>query len=253
VKGGASIGRRHAARPLMTGGALPIAVLFVIAIATSAWVTTGVVAQERWPIRWLELHGDFNRVSPEQLRAALVPLVDTSYFTLDQSQLHQAAARNPWVSSIAVRKQWPDTVVVAVQEHRPVAHWNAGSLISHTGIAFEVPEADEIQGLPWLYGPEGRLSAVLEYWSGFTRQLEPTGLEVQSIHLNERGSLKLRLSNGTRVELGHVDIALRLRRLIAGWNALLTEGRGVPEGIDLRYSNGFAVSWVWPEEKGTES
>ena len=78
-----------------------------------------------------------------------------------------------WVSTVTVQKEWPDTVTVTVDEFEPVAHWNSGQLVADNGAAFEVPEADQIQGLPWLQGPDERLDDVLETWVSFNEQLQP--------------------------------------------------------------------------------
>jgi cell division protein FtsQ len=230
-----------------------IVLLFVMALAGTIWVSMGVVAKERWPIRWLEVQGGFQRVSAEQLRASLIPLINTSFFTLDLRGLHQAASRNPWVSSIRVEKMWPDTVVVHVTEYVPLAHWNKGSLISTEGEAFNVPEADNIQGLPWLYAPPGRLNEVLEHWTRFSEQLSFAGLEIDSLRLDRRGAWSLTLSNGTSVQLGREAVAMRLDRLMSSWGLLTADSIQLPRDVDLRYSNGFAVLWPQPDMKVTDT
>jgi cell division protein FtsQ len=145
-----------------------------------------------------------------------------------------------------VRKEWPDTVRVEVREFVPVAHWTDGRLVGSNRVPFEVPGADEIQGLPWLEGPEGSLEEVLEAWLAFDQLLLPTGQPVDRLRLDRRGSWSLVLANGTRVELGREAARERLARMVASWNELLRVRGRVPLRVDLRYSNGFAVRW--PEE-----
>ena len=148
---------------------LAVIALFLLAVGGAGWVSMGIVANDRWPIRWLELNGGFQRVSAEQLRASISPLIDESFFTIDLQELRDAATRISWVSSVRIQKNWPDTVMVTIEEFTPIAHWNRGQLISHKGEAFSVPEADEIQGLPWLRGPEGQLDEVLRSLVGIQR------------------------------------------------------------------------------------
>ena len=131
-----------------TQGLAMILLLFMLAAAGFIWVSMGIVARDRWPIRWLEINGSFQRVSAEQLRASLSPLITSSFFTIDLQTLRDAASRNSWVSAVQVQKRWPDTVVVKVEEFVPFAHWNRGQLISSRRVAFSVPDADGIQGLP---------------------------------------------------------------------------------------------------------
>ena len=237
-------GFRHARG--FASGMLAVTVLFLGSIAGIAWVGMGVVAPDRWPIRWLEVNGEFQRISAEQLRAQLSPEMDSSFFTVDMKGLKLAAKRLSWVESVKVQKMWPDTVTVTVEEFQPVAHWNSGELVSNEGNTFQVPEADELQGLPWLHGPDARLEDVLSAWVGINEVLTPLVLEVAELTLDERGSWSLEMNSGTRVYLGRNSTEERLERLLSSWDALMEEQEVPPQGIDLRYTNGFAVAW--PQE-----
>lgn len=232
-------------------GMLAVAMLFLMSVGGLAWVSFGIVANDRWPIRWLELNGAFQRVSAEQLRATITPVMKENFFTLDLRELNQAAQRISWVSAAQVQKEWPDTVRVTIEEYVPVAHWNRGELISEQGEAFAVLEADEIQGLPWLEGPEDRLDTVLVNWSQFSDSLAPLGLEIMRLKLDRRGAWSMELNNGTRVQLGRDSATERFSRLLASWDTL-TRGRLIPPlDVDLRYSNGFAVLWPQSVEHAT--
>ena len=224
-------------------GMLVLLTLFLASIAGIAWIAFSMVAPDRWPIRWLEVNGEFQRISAEQLRASLSTGMNDSYFTVDIGALEAAARRNAWVSSVRVQKIWPDTVAVTVREYQPVAHWNSGTLVSSDGMPFSVPEADELQGLPWLKGPEGRLDDVLTVWAGIDEALLPLGLEVERLTLDDRGSWSMQLDNGTKVFLGRDSMEERLDRLLSGWEPLMEQQDVPPQGIDLRYTNGFAVAW----------
>ena len=171
-----------------SGGVLVLIVLFLFSAAGIAWVGVGIVAADRWPIRWLEVNGEFQRISAEQLRASLAPQMNSSFFTVDLKGLEESAKRTFWVSRARAQKIWPDTVIVTVDEYEPVAHWNSGKLVSRQGEAFDVPDADEIQGLPWLEGPETRLDDVLSAWVALNEHLATLGLEVQRLALDERFS-----------------------------------------------------------------
>ncbi len=238
-----------------TSGLLAVVILFFAAMAGLAWVCMGIVASDRWPIRWLEINGTFQRVSAEQLRATLTPQIHSSFFTIDLRKLGDTASGISWVSSVQIHKKWPDTVSVAIEEYDPVAHWNRGRLISSKGQPFKVPEADELQGLPWLQGPEVRLAEVLETWVEFNDLLMPLGLEIEQLELDQRGAWSMVLVNGTHVHLGRDSAAERLQRLLGSWNSLMREQPAPPQDIDLRYTNGFAV--MWPQrlqrQSGTDS
>jgi cell division protein FtsQ len=233
---------RHRIRGFSVGVSI-IVLLFLMASAGVAWVYTGMIAQERWPIRWLEVDGSFNRVSAEQVRARLAPLVTGSFFTVNTKAMRESAGEMPWVSRVSAQKTWPDTIQVTIYEYTPVAHWVDGYLLGAQGQQFIVPSADDIQGLPWLEGPEGQLETVFENWLKFDDTLESIGQQVERLTLDPRGSWSARLSGGTEVKLGKGDIYKNLDILVSTWAGLM-QGQPIPPiSIDLRYTNGFAVLW----------
>jgi len=220
-----------------------VMLLFVCAATGVAWVYTGMIAQERWPIKWLQIDGPFERVSAEQIRANLRPFVNDSFFTVDTVGMHVAVGNIPWVTSVAVQKTWPDTVHVTVREHMPVAHWIDGNLISTDGLPFKVPSADDIQGLPWLQSPPGQRQILFENWKKFDDALEIIGQHIVQLNLDPRGSWSAVLSGGTEVRFGKGDIFENLDMLVATWVGLMQGQELPPISIDLRYTNGFAVLW----------
>ncbi len=245
-----SAGRKQALRHRGLGfsaAVIATLVLFLFASAGVAWVYTGMIAQERWPIRWLEIDGPFERVSAEQVRARLTPLVKGSFFTVEPGFMRTAASEMTWVSAVTVRKSWPDTIQVTIREYTPVAHWINGQLLTANGQPFAVPAADEIQGLPWLRSPDDQLDLVFENWKKFDDVLVQIGQEIERLTLDPRGSWSAVLNGGTEVRFGKGDIFENLEMLVSTWAGLM-QGRELPPvSIDLRYTNGFAV--LWPQNK----
>src|SRR5210317_787891 len=233
---------RDGNRGFSAGVALTL-LLFLLAAAGVAWVYSGMIAQERWPIRWLEIDGSFERVSAEQVRAILAPLVKGSFFTVDTGLMRNKASDMPWVAAVNIQKSWPDTIQVTVHEHTPVAHWVDDYLIDADGQRFSVPSAREIQGLPWLKSPEGQMELVFENWQKFDDKLVLIGQQLERLTLDPRGSWSARLSGGTEVKFGKGDIFKNLDMLVSTWSGLM-HGQDVPPvSVDLRYTNGFAVLW----------
>ncbi len=243
---GLMIGRRQEG---YYGNVMATLILFALAVLGVAWVYVGMMTREQWPIRWLELDGSFQRVSAEQLRAGLAPQVAGSYFAVNLKEVRQSALRQPWVSGVRVQKHWPDTIEVRVTEFEPVAHWTEGRLVSRDGLSFKVPGAEEIQGLPWLDSPDQSLEEVVQAWREFNNVLQPLGLEVERLRLDPRGAWYLTLNNGTEVDIGRGDAMIRLKRLVRSWPGLTRDRQEAPAGVDLRYTNGFAVRWPEHDEK----
>ena len=75
------------------------------------------------------------------------------------------------------------------------------------------------------------------------------GLYIHRLVMDERGSLSLVLNNDTLIELGRENADERMQRLLDSWPKLANGERGEPLKVDLRYANGFAVSWRTEEEQ----
>jgi cell division protein FtsQ len=233
---------RHGSRGFSAGVVVTL-LMFVLASAGVAWVYNGMVAQERWPIRWIEIDGSFERVSAEQVKASLSRLLSGSFFTIDTGRMNEIVSDMPWISGVNVQKNWPDTIQVTVREFTPVAHWIEGYLLDENGLPFSVPSANEIQGLPWLEGPQAHLNLVFENWKKFDDKLDLIGQQVERLSLDPRGSWSARLSGGTEVRFGKGDIYKNLDTLISTWAGLMQGQEMPPVSVDLRYTNGFAVLW----------
>jgi cell division protein FtsQ len=226
-----------------SAGVLVTLLMFVFASVGVVWVYTGMIAQDRWPIRWLEIDGPFERVSAEQVRSSLTPLVKGSFFTVDTRFMRETINDMPWVSYVTVKKSWPDTIQVTIHEHTPVVHWVNGYLLDAKGQRFIVPSADEIQGLPWLESPQAQLDIVFGNWNRFDDALLVIGQQIERLTLDPRGSWSARLSGGTKVRLGKGDIFKNLDMLVSTWAGLMQGQAMPPVSVDLRYTNGFAVLW----------
>jgi cell division protein FtsQ len=132
--------------------ALAIALVVLPVVA----VLNGWIAGDRWPMRRLEVSGPFQRVSAEQVRAAVLPQVQSGFFAIRMEPIRNAVTELPWVERVEVRKRWPDQLIVSLTEHRPFARWGHDRLLSEHGQVFAAPGDPDLSGLPELDGTTRR-------------------------------------------------------------------------------------------------
>lgn len=208
-------------------------------------VLEGWFAAKQWPVRHLKVQADMRHIDPNQLRAAVTPLLNQGFFALDLHQIQHAVAALPWVESVEVSKHWPDTVSIQIETQQPFARWNQHQLISQQGTIFDAGQVPIPGNLPMLSGPDDQLSAVMDFYVQLQKAFNAPELKVVGLSLSERGSWSMRLASGAEIMIGDSDQAgARLRRFLDVYPQLRAQrGQGFAY-VDLRYTNGFAVRWA---------
>lgn len=208
-------------------------------------VLNGWVGAERWPLAKLRVHGEFKRVPGEELQEALLPYARAGYFAVKLQDAQHAVEQLPWVESAQVRKQWPDVLEVSIVEHKPFARWGKDRLLSEQGRLFATPHGLENAPLPELDGPDSKTAEVVELYNDSRALFAPAGVDVRALAMDARGSWSLALDNGTEVIVGRDDARSRLGRFVRVLPQL-TRTQVPIVRADLRYTNGFTLSWGTP-------
>ncbi|MGH8028740.1 MAG: cell division protein FtsQ/DivIB [Arenimonas sp.] len=221
-----------------------LAWMFALALVTLpvAGVLNGWIGAERWPMRRLLLTAEFDQVGEAQVRAVVAPHVGNGFFAVDLEQLRTELSALPWVRRVEVRKRWPDRLEVMIAEHRPLARWGEQRMLSENGDLFAAPKV-VAAALPRFDGPDARRTELMAFYSQARPLFLGEGLQVRALALSARGSWTLRLSDGTRVDVGRGDPQRRLERFARLLPRLRAGDTRRLVRADLRYTNGFALTW----------
>ncbi|MEO5565106.1 MAG: cell division protein FtsQ/DivIB [Luteimonas sp.] len=223
--------------------ALALVLLPVVALVN------GWIGAQRWPLRTLRVQGELQRVDPARLQQVLLPFAERGFFAVRLDQAQAAVAKLPWVDHAEVRKRWPDILEVRVIEHRPFARWGDGRLLSEEGQLFPAKGIAVPASLPRLDGPDGHEAAVMALYGESRELFAAAGIDVRELALDRRGSWSLRLSDGIDVVVGSREARLRLGRFARLLPQLLAPKRSDSLlRADLRYTNGFALTWGEPAQ-----
>jgi cell division protein FtsQ len=193
-------------------------------------------------------HAALRHVSPSTVRGTALPRIKGNFFTADLEDVRVAFESVPWVRRAAVRREWPNKLVVVIDEHRPLGTWGEdGRLISVDGDIFtaNLAEAEEEGDLPEFEGPAGSEREVVARYRDFSEWLAPVELAPEAVQLSGRYAWSLRLNNGMTVELGreHTRETLknRVERLVRIYPQLVARLQDRIESVDMRYPNGLAL------------
>ena len=187
-------------------------------------------------------------VDPVTVRNSALPRLRGNFFTADLDAVRAAFESVPWVRSASVRREWPNKLIVAVEEHRPLGTWgDDGRLLSVKGDVFtaNLAEAEEDGDLIEFEGPPGSEKEVVARYRDLQRWFAPLGVAPEAVQLSRRYALAVRLDNGVTVELGREQndrmLKDRVERLVSGYPKLAARLQDRIESVDMRYPNGLAL------------
>jgi cell division protein FtsQ len=171
--------------------------------------------------------------------------VQNGFFAVDLDQARASLAKIAWVQKVDVRKRWSDRLEVSLVEYKPLARWGASRMLSENGELFPAPMGLTAR-LPLFEGPDARAAELMAFHSQVKPLFLGSGLQVAELHLSARGSWSLRLSDGTEIEVGRGDPQQRLARFARMLPRLEKQDPRQLQRADLRYTNGFALTWRAP-------
>ena len=240
------------ARGVLDSTALRVAVwtlaLALVALPLVA-VVNGWIGSERWPLRTLRMHGEMQRVDAAELRRVVLPYAQRGFFAVRLDDAQAAVTALAWVEHAEVRKRWPDVLEVTVVEHRPFARWGDDRVLSEEGRLFPVEGIEVPKSLPRLDGPAGQEGAVMALYGESRELFAPAGVDVRALSLDRRGSWRVLLDGGVEVVIGSREARLRMARFARLLPQLLAQRKdGSLLRADLRYTNGFALTWGDPAQ-----
>lgn len=227
----------------------------LIAIADLLWlvgaavlllaVVLGVTRLPLFPLTELAITAPLKETRRAEIERALAGHLTGNFFTVQPERVRDALEKLPWVRTAQVRRRWPGSLEVTIEEHAAIARWGEGSaqLVNTYGEVFY----GATRQLPTLVlnGPTGAAPELLAREAEFSAALAPTGRSVRQVVLTPRLAWRIVLDDGLVLELGQeqerAPIAERVRRF-AGVYGQVIAGRATPPAVvDLRYPNGFAL------------
>lgn len=195
-----------------------------------------------FPVQLVHVYGA-QHVDHEELQNLLKPLVAHNFFTVDMELIKDRLHQFSWVEEITIRRVWPNRVDIIIAEHRPIAYWHDGSLLSASGDLFDPGVYAAPADLPRFIGPDGAQGLMLQFFNDFNRELLPLHVKISTLELTPYQMWRLTLANGIRLRLGHKNILTHLSQFVKVYPKIIGAKAKDVEYVDLRYPNGMAIKW----------
>ncbi len=191
-----------------------------------------------FPLNVVELTAAPRRVSTEQIERVVHEQVRGNFFAVDLEHTRQAFEKLPWVRKVSVRRKFPWSLQVEVEEQVALARWNKTALVNTHGELF-VAQTDE--KLTDFVGQPDTAMQVAKLYGELNEVLLPMQQQVAQLSLSPRFAWQVKLNDGMVLELGREEMQERLARFVEVYPYSLAVGAQTVRHVDLRYRNGFAV------------
>ena len=241
---GKNTGRASAPAPRARWRSLLISTGIVVACVAPGAYYWPKIAPQVLPIKQVQISGLFTHLALAELETRATNAIRGGFIGASVAGIKQALMQDGWVSEVTVRRVWPDSLLIHVTEHAPVALWGSSGLLSTQAAVFAPPPESFPAGLPFLNGPLGSEQAVLEKYWLLQTELAPRGMEIDALVLTERRAWQFRLVDGPVVLVGRKDVEGRFERFFNFAIPYQADRLLRAEKIDMRYTNGFAVKWA---------
>ncbi len=215
----------------------------IVGIAWISWTEMKAQGADLLPIKYVRIEGMYQYLTKDEIKQVLLKQVMAGFLNADMNAIQTGLLNLPWVAQVKVRRVWPDTVEIKVYEQYPIVRWGNTGLLNEQGDLFIPDNLARFNKLPLLKGPEGTEKKLLQVMKKIQKKLLEHALELQGFNVNERRAWTLRLSSGLELKLGQKKPLKKFNRFLITLPILKKNQSRVLAKVDLRYPNGYAVTW----------
>ncbi len=192
------------------------------------------------PIKHVVFTGN-KHLTDDELKVLTGVNVNDSLITISNKKVSLRLLKSPWIKSISVRKQFPDTLSLVIEEAVSFALLDMNShlfLIDEKGKLLEELKGDSIPFLPVITGDPFREKEGFSEALSLARLMNDKGFSPGRDHIDifARKPHELTVTiDGTVVKMGSGMLEEKLKRLIELEDEI--KNRGIPvDYIDLRFA-----------------
>lgn len=213
--------------------------LYVLAIGLLLYGSAATIVRlPIFPIHELKIKGLIRHVNRQQVQLIVAEHLNGNFFTLDLIKTRDAFEKLPWVRKVSVRRRWPSTLSVEIEEHQVLARWGENALVNtHSELFYAASDAS----LPVFNGANGDVKVIVENYLDFENTLNKVDMKIVQITLSQRRAWEIKTDKQLQISLGREDMQKRLQKFSTAYRTVLSHLKTNIQYADLRYTNGFSV------------
>ena len=197
----------------------------------------------------LKIKGNFRYLEPTDIEDAVGAKALTNFFSIELVDIKRKVESLSWVRHADVRREWPNTLVVSIEEHIPVMRWKDTKWVTSTGKVIDLPDEIKLSNVISLYANESDSLLALSTAFRWKKKLLASELELQKLNLSASQAWTIVLHHIVSdaqfdLLLGREDVEARLTRFQKLFDQQLSQSEIQLVRVDARYPDGLAVKSV---------
>ena len=201
------------------------------------------------PIKFVRVEGTFQHIEKNTIKQVLKGQMNNGLYNANLQNIQKSVVQLPWVKSVKIKRVWPDTINIRIDEQTPVARWSTMDLVNKNGELFRPAGIDKFDHLPMISGHTGNEKELLKIMADLTIALRDQKLKLTEFRVSDRRAWYIKLQRGIEIKLGSNEPFKKLQRFLKTLPLIGQEQIEKITVVDLRYPNGYAMTWKPTEEQ----
>lgn len=180
------------------------------------------------------------------LRQELRPWVSTGLFAVNVGKVKSVLEDQPWIALATVRRSWPSTLELFVQEHQPFARFGEDALVTTEGEIIRPQNVKNFASLPQLIGDPQQAKKMVAAARLLQQNQDLADWSLRLLRQDKYGALRAEFGNGPELFFGASSMNDSLQRLASALPSIqriASKNKVSIDYLDLRYQHGIAAAW----------
>tara|TARA_B100000686_G_scaffold167768_1_gene175198 strand:+ start:2918 stop:3661 length:744 start_codon:yes stop_codon:yes gene_type:complete len=215
--------------------------MFVVLVTTAA-LSPYIINLPVFALKEININGkEFKHINREQISKIINRNKFGNFFTVELDRIGSEFEELPWVRSANVRRHWPNSIEIELEEHIVLARRGSSELVNTYG---EIFIATTNKKIPKFNGLEEGSQKVSQQYLVFSKLLKSIQKNIVQLDFSPRQAWRIHLEDGVVLELGREHMEDRLATYVAAHDHIVSQFKEKIIYVDLRYPNGFSVRAV---------
>lgn len=193
------------------------------------------------PITEYHLLSSIKEINQSEVDEVMKGYLGYSFWKVDLNKIRSELIKLDWIYTAKVKRQWPGSLLISIQEQKPVVLWGESALLNRFGDVFYPKDIQLFQHLVTLHGSQQNSRELLEKLSKLQEQFLVLNWNIKRLTEQVDGVWKIEFVQAPTVLLGQKYWKDKLNRFIVVYPLMSSEIRKTAQQIDLRYSNGLVI------------